>query len=635
MAKQEIPVVKYNNAADQEGIEARWWTVDEKELHRHVFAIVSDIETRQIYRKVKNLRHARLYSNREVLGLQAGMFSRTVNDAFTDSGVTLNVIASCVDTAQAKIAKAKPRPMYLTIGGDWAAQERAKKRTRYMDGAFAEMKLYGHMQMAFRDSGIFGTGEVKFFKRDGKVVCERTLIDEVLIDDADAMYGNPSQKHQTKFMSKDVVCELFPKFAEKIMQAKSGLPPEIQSRFSLGMIKVIESWKLPSAKGAKDGLHSICIENCTLLAEQYKRLRFPKVTQRWKKPHVGYFGVGIAEELLGIQLAINKKLRSIEIAQDLMCVPRVWIREDSNINTGDLDNEIGGIGRYSTEPPQVSTWPGMPPEVYESVENLYHKAYEIIGISQLSANSLKPAGLNSSPALRTYQDVESERFQIVGQDYEEAHMEAAEIIEELTEELAAEGKDPSVTVKNGKEVETIKWSDVKMNDTPISVRCFPTSILPTQPAGKIQTVQELTQAGFIEKDMALSLLDFPDFEAAVSNMLASYNLIKKILCNMVEKGEYESPEPYMKLPQALTMAQNYYLQCRTENVPENRLELLRRFMDDVKNMIDEANAPDPNAPGPQGPGGAPGIGAGGPIAPQAVPMAPPQSELLPNAPGGA
>jgi hypothetical protein len=629
MSDKKIPVEHYNTKSNLEDVESRWWTLDEKDIHKHIFSIVKDIENRQSYRKVQNLRHARLYSNREILGLQAGMFSRTANDALQNNNVTLNVVASCVDTAASKIAKAKPRPMALTIGGDWSLQEKAKKLTKYLDGAISQMKLYEHMQRSFIDSGIFGTGEVKFFKEDGRVKCERVIIDEIIIDDADAIYGNPFQRHQTKYMSKDVLAEMFPKHADKILAAQSGLPPEIQSKYALDVVKVIESWKLPSAKGAGDGLHSISIENATLFSKKYTRSRFPFVTQRWKQKITGFFGMGIAEELLGIQLAINKRLYTVDRAQDLMCVPRIWVENNSMVNTGHINNDIGAIGKYTGTPPQISTWPAMPPEVYQWIESLYAKAYEIIGISQLSATSRKPDGLDSGTALRTYQDVESDRFQLVAQRYEEDHMEAADLIVELTRELAAEGKDPYVTVKDGKEVQVLRWKDVDLKEDPYELRIFPTSLLPTQPAGKLQTVQELVQAGFIEKDMAMSLLDFPDFDAALSNMLSSYNLIKKMLFTMIDKGEYQSPEPFMKLPQALTMAQNYYLQCRYDDVPEPKLELIRRFMSDVQALMEQAQPPQPQ----QGmmP---PQMGMDQPPSPQAVPVAPPQSDLLPNAPQG-
>lgn len=621
----EVPVEDYGKALDSKAVQSHWWKVDEQDIYRHLFSIVEDIEKRQSYRKVTNLRHARLYSNREVLGLQAGMFSRTANDSFVNNNLTLNVVKSCIDTAASKIAKAKPRPMYLTIDGNWAAQDRAKKRTRYMDGAFEEACVYKHMQRGFTDAAIFGTGAVKFFKEDGKVKCERTIIDEILVDDADGIYGTPSQMHQTKYMSKDVLIDMFPDSADLITTCTSGLPVEVQSKFSIEVVRVVESWKLPSSKKSKDGMHAICIENATLYAKEYKRDRFPFVAQRWNNSITGYFGIGIAYELMGLQLALTKKIVTTDKAQDLMSVPRIWVENTSMVNTGAIDNDIGSIGKYTGTPPVAVTWPAMGPEIYQWIENLYRKAYEIVGISQLSANSQKPPGLNSGVAMRTYQDVESDRFQIVGQNYEAAHMEAASMIEELTEELASEGKDPYVTVKNNKKVEVLNWSDVHMKDTPYSVRCFPTSILPTQPAGKLQTVQELVQAGFIEKDMAMSLLDFPDFEAASSNLLASYNIVRKILFDMVEKNDYQSPEPYMNLPQALTMAQNFYLQSRSDDVPEERLELIRRFMLEVKDEIKQGQMPDPEAmPMPAGPE----------AQPQAVPMAAPQSELLPNAPGG-
>ena len=79
---------------------------------------------------------------------------------------------------------------------------------------------------------------------------------------------------------------------------------------------------------------------------------------------------------------------------------------------------------------------------------------------------------------------------------------------------------------------------------------------------------------------------------------------------MIEDGEYQSPEPYINLEYALYLTQSSYLRAKMRNVPEERLELLRRFMDECQAMIGVAAAP--------------------PIAePIAEPEAPPTSDLLP------
>ena len=47
----------------------------------------------------------------------------------------------------------------------------------------------------------------------------------------------------------------------------------------------------------------------------------------------------------------------------------------------------------------------------KTVQILKEQAYELVGISQLSAQSSKPAGLNSGIALTTMEDIESDRFE--------------------------------------------------------------------------------------------------------------------------------------------------------------------------------------------------------------------------------
>ncbi|NJL22075.1 MAG: hypothetical protein HC895_16685, partial [Leptolyngbyaceae cyanobacterium SM1_3_5] len=90
--------------------------------------------------------------------------------------ITLNVIQSCCDTVTQKIAKNKPKPTFLTSGGDWTMQKRAKLLDKYVVGQFYALNLYKKGLKAFHGSTIFGTGAVKFYKADGKVCAENVFI---------------------------------------------------------------------------------------------------------------------------------------------------------------------------------------------------------------------------------------------------------------------------------------------------------------------------------------------------------------------------------------------------------------------------------------------------------------------------
>lgn len=614
----------YNSTKPEEKLDHKWWTLDKEDQYQSIQSLVKTIQTKQSYRSTQNIRHARLYSNLDIVSLTNNVFANSAIDLDLTNKMSLNVVASCIDTAGSKIAKMRPRPIFLTEDGDYGLQHKAKQLTKFIDGSFDLMNLYQKAQRMFVDSCVFGTGFIKFFVNGDRVDCERVIVEEIVVDDAEGAYGEPQQMFQNKMISRDVLLSTWPEHAEKIKASQSTLT--VEQAANRDFIKVTEAWRLPSKKGAGDGAHAIIISGCTLFSEKWDKERFPFICYRWKPKLTGFYGMGLAEELLPIQLEINKLVRSIQKAQHLMAVPRVFVSEASMINSQHLNNDHASIVKYRGEPPIFNTAPAMSPEVYQHLENLYKKAYEITGVSMLSATAKKPAGLNSGAALREYNDIESERFQLQGMRWEDIFLDAADITIDLTKDIAK--KEPGLKVKltSGKNAEFINWKDVKLDEDQYVMRKFPTSMLPTEPAGKLQKVQELAQAGMIDKDTALSLLDFPDLEAAKSIQLETMDLTRKMLSIMLDKGVYQSPEPYMDPVSAQKIAQAAYLKGRCNDVPDETLELIRRFMQDCEALkMLGAQGKAPAMPGQHGmpPDGGQPLG---------VPQAPPQSDLLPNVP---
>jgi len=570
----------------KERFTTRWWNVPKEEMFKHVFGTVDMLENRQTYRSLANIKHARLYSNLEILGVYTGIYTAPINDYILPNRLSLNVVKSCADTVTSKIGKAKPRPVFLTDRGDWALQEKAKDLTQFLDGSFDSMSLYQEKQKSFRDAAILGTGATKFYADENKmeVCCERTIVEELLVDDADGIYSKPQTMFQRRLVNKDVLRDLFPKIKYEIIEeATNGIPSNLNSDTVKDLVKVIEAWHLPSGPNSEDGLHIMCIDNCTVFVEKWEKDYFPFVFDRWTERLLGFWGMGLAEELLGIQLEINKILKNIQLSMHLFAVPRVFIDNATQVNLNGINNDIASFVKFTGREPIFHTPQAMAPDVYNHLWNLVQKAYEISGISQLSAQSQKPAGLNSGVALREYQDIESDRFQIVGQRYEQTFLDAARIVIDLTKDLAKKGK-VIVKVESDSGMKTINFKDVNLEETKYLMRMFPTSILPTQPAGKLQKVTELVQAGFVVKDTALDLLDFPDIKSATEKMLAPRKVITKLLDKMINEGVYESPEPFMNLALAERLALDTYLYARSKNVIEERLELVRRFIDDVQSL---------------------------------------------------
>ncbi len=609
MSNKEVLTVYHNKQNEPSGkVSYKWWKADNKAIHESVFPLVSAIQNFQTYRTTQNLKFARLYANMDMLGLTSGTYTKvgSLTTNFNSNRLTLNVVQSCIDTAAAKIAKNKPRPMFLTKQGDFSLKRKAKKLTQFLDGVFEQCDVYTKGQRVFVDSEVFGTGAMKWFidPIDKEIKCERVFIEELVVDDVEGMYENPRQLHQKKLYSRDILINMFPQHEEAINGCVSSNTSASNS--IADQIQVIESWHLPASKGSKDGKHAICCSGATLFEETWTKDYFPFVFFRWIPKLLGFFGQGLAEQLIGIQLEINKVLINIQAAQNLMCIPRIFVEESSKVNTAMISNEIGNILKYRGVKPTMEVGQGMPSETYSYLENLVKKAYEITGVSQLSAMQKKPAGLDSGAALREFQDIESERFMLTGMRYEKFYMDSAKIAIDLARDLYLMDNKFSVKSVAHKFMSTIKWKDVNLKDEEFQMQMFPVSLLPTTPAGKLQTVQDLVQAGFMSPDQAVQLLDFPDLDGFLARKTAAQDNIERILEKIIEQGEYTVPEKIMDLELAGEITKETILMSLNDGLDAHKVDLLRTFLDAV-NTLQLANPPaeEPAEEAPPGAGAPP------------------------------
>lgn len=583
---------------------SNWWKKQKQDLFKDVFQYVHILGERQSYRESDNLRYMRLYGNFETVGLSAHQYAKFDPSYGSLPRVTLNVIQSMVDTVVSKITKSRPKVTFLTEGGDWSLQTKAKKLTQFIEGQFYASNYYQEVEKAFLDMCIMGTGCVKIYNDGTNICAERTLINEIIVDDAEAYYGRPRQMLQTKYIHRDVIKDMFPEDSSFIDSAnKSDNYYSQDTQNNDDMIMVVESWHLPSGKNAKDGRHAISISNRTLMEEEYTKDYFPFIFIKWNLRPLGFFGQGLAEQLQGLQLEINKILKTIQISMHLTSIPKVFVEASSKVVTAHLDNRIGSIIKYVGTKPSYESVSAIPQDLYQHLDRLYNRAFEIAGISQLSAQSAKPSGLDSGRALREFYDIESERFQAVSKRYQDSFLDAAAIFVDLSkdlyEQLDANGEDFAVQVKGDKFIKTINWKDIDLAEDKYMMHMFPTSMLSSTPSGKLADVQELIQAGMIPAEYGPRLLDFPDLEAYQSREEAHIDDIERAIELIVEDGQYETPEPYQDLRLGIKLMQQAYLLYRTQKLPEEKLDLFRRWMADANELLIKAATPaempaDPN-----------------------------------------
>ena len=329
-------------------LDFRWWL--SKADKNAMFQTFEHIQKHDAERRELNLRNMRLYSNRHVRGYAPLTYEYDV----TADRVTLNVVKSTSDTVVSRIAKNRPRPRFLTSGGNYSLQRRARLLEKFVEAQFYNARVYQNAPKVFLDGCVFGTGVFKVFREDKKICCERIFPGELFVDPAEGFYGEPQSIYQMKYINRDVLYQMFPGKKKIIQQADNGFREDFSDGFredydnfgrdsTADQVRVIEGWHLPSGPGAGDGKHVIAVKNGQLFSEEWDRDHFPFVFTRWSDRLRGFWGMGLAEELTGLQVEINKLLVKIQRSHQLLAVPWVMVEASSKIKKAHLNNQIGAI----------------------------------------------------------------------------------------------------------------------------------------------------------------------------------------------------------------------------------------------------------------------------------------------------
>lgn len=617
-------VISVKTKDDTKGISEsfNWWRAgSKKELAEQVTATAAFLKEQQQYRFRQASIHARMYGNIPLMNF-AGTNLTKMNSAnnLPVDRPTMNVVQSCIDTLCSRLTQSKPRPIFLTDGGDYKARSLAKQLNQFIEGEFHQVKAYEQGETILRDASILGTGCVKVFESDdNRVKIERCLLTELFVDTNDAFYGEPRSMYQLKLVDRAVLKEVFPEYRSVIASAEQAYPEssgDSQKTIS-DQVMVVEAWHLPSSKKATDGRHVIACTNGVILDEEYKKDGFPFVFFHYSPRIVGFWAQGLSEQLAGTQIEINKLLVTISQSISLVGVPRVFVEDGSKVVKAHLNNQVGAIVTYRGTPPKYEVAPCVPAELYQQLQRLIDYSYQQSGISALAATSQKPAGLNSGEAIRNYDDLQSDRFTTLSKRYEEFYTCLAYKCIDLAKSIAERDGAYQTIYPNKDGTKEIDLPAAKLLDDPFIIRCYDVSSLPKDPAGRLQTVTELMQAGMLDPREGRRLLQFPDLEQVNRLEIAAEERILKQLDDIVEEGRFEPPDPFTDLQLAMKLVTQYYNLYTAMKLTEAKAQMLRTYKDNVL-MLQQAAIPP-----------APPMAAG---APQAVPEAPPISPMLPNGP---
>lgn len=602
----------------------QWWKSgkSDKERCSELIATATYLKESQGFRQRQAAVYARLYGNQSLFSfIGANTNKMDQMQGLPVDRPTFNLIQSAGDTLVSRIGQNRPAPVFLTDNSDYKERTLAKKLNGFVLGEFYQTKAYEKAVIMLRDAIVEGTGCLKVYETaDDKVGLDRVLLTELFVDPNESIYGSPRQLYQLKLVDRAVLMDAFPDAKKDIKDATQSYVDGSAdaSKTVSDLVLVVEGWRLPSGKDAKDGRHTIATSAGTIHDEEWTKDKFPFVFLHYSPRLLGFWAQGLAEQLMGTQMEINSLLFTISRAIKLVGVPRVFVEDGSKVVSSHFNNEIGSIIKYQGTKPIYEVAPCVPAELYAQLQRLIDYGYQQCGVSALDASAQKPAGLNSGEAIRSYDDISTDRMASVSRRYDNVFIDLAYLITETAADIAKRAGEYQTVYPNKNGTKNIDLPKAFIEaKNPFVIQCFNTSSLPRDPAGRQAKVAEMITSGMVTLQEGRRLLDFPDIEQMDKLANASEERIFQVLDEIVEEGKYTAPDPFMQLDLASDMAVAYYnLYVQSKLEPE-RAQMLRDFFVQVRAFKTQA------AQQTAMPGQPPGAEGGG--VPEA-PVAPPPTQ---------
>jgi hypothetical protein len=492
-----------------------------------------------------------------------------------DTGVipVLNYAKSTVDTHISKLSQTKVRPYFNSINGSFRTRKTVRNAQLYFDELYNAQDVYKKAIEAARDAEIFEVGHL--WVDDETESIRRVRPWEVYYDRAE--WQNDKLNRIFLYFRNFPLYYLEDKIANKNI-------PEANLLNDKNLMVKCDYYVYFDLKNKK----KYEFVNGNLIKEQKTSFdTSPIVFIHYSPPVKGGFTTSLIDEIYTLQTEIDMIAHRIHTAFSLNPANQVFVPKGSDVKASSINNEIGSIYEYIpapgvTTPVIVSTPPAISPQYLEYLNFCRGEIYGIAGISQLSAQAKKPAGLNSGVALDTLEDVESERHNLVLQNYILFLMKVAKTCIDVYPE-----DDDILPRKIG--TARMTWKDVKRERDNMTIQFSPASALSKDPKVKMEQIEKMIAMRMIPADRAAEMMEIPDLEKEFSIETASLDVCERIVERAVEDGTYDFYET-VNIQQLFSLV-NFYINRFDANDEDRKvLDNLVTLYNIIKSKINEVNA---------------------------------------------
>lgn len=634
--------------ADSSRLQEQFWSpkLQGEELRAAAFGFADGLwnSEGEVSRRDNFLTWASQYEGRPLTSLHD--FESSVADVGSSKAIavgktTRNLTRTLIDTAMSRFAKSETRVQFVTNGGTPAEQRRSEEGTDAANALVEQTKSEAELRKAALHACVFDLGLVKEVDDDGPhpgPAVEHVHAWEVMFEPADAHRGKPSIWTHRQPVDREALIARFvvdePTDTLEDRDAKEELRGKIRDSGSAGLIApdhtqtnqhciAYELWRAPIGKAP--GRHVVVTDHALVFTEKWTKKTPPFVKFGWSAPLKGAYPTSVAAIVSELQFEIDGIRNRVSQIMRQMAIPTYDLE---GTNTGSVASKIrvgsGAIGDIlehdvGTKLTRIGADGVRGHELPDEEDRAWAKGFEMTGISQSSAIGSRPAGLNSAPAQREWNEINQDRLSLVALDYQQAHVDLAELLLEAVAEMP----DYEISIKdpNGKWLKKVKAASLGIADADYVIQRFPIGALPTTPTGKLAAAADLLQATAITPEQFQQIVQLPDLKGELDINLASRKATQKIVGRILETGTYEAPLDIMDLGGAIKYATAMALEAIAADAPESKWSPVLDFIAECKSKL-EAKAAKAAAAAP-----APSL-AGTSIAPLTpAPLAPPPQAM--------
>ena len=290
---------------------------------------------------------------------------------------------------------------------------------------------------------------------------------------------------------------------------------------------------------AKSSRCIILIDNQPFKQIKYTGTRAPIIFLYFNEPLVGGRTSSLFDDLLPIQQQIDNVITKIKDASNSTPLNTIFVpagAEGDSFNVTLLDNGAGGVIKYrpipgATQSPVTVAAPTPIDPFYLELYTTYKDdAFNMAGVSEMSAVGQSPSHLNSGEALKTMENIESSRWDTQLSQVIRSYVQIAQLYIDVYDEEAE-------ILPPDKLRDEITWGEVKKQINNVSIQFTAASALSNDPEKQIQLLKELSQLGYIKEYKISDYIDLPDVRKAFNEAGAIVDAVDKIIQNVLEPAK--------------------------------------------------------------------------------------------------